>query len=31
VKTDAQVLDVHLGPSWYLKKQGFVFAVGDKL
>lgn len=29
LKTKDATLDVHVGPSWYLDKQGFQFAEGD--
>jgi hypothetical protein len=31
LKTEAEVLDVHIGPSSFLKKQGFTFAKGDQV
>lgn len=29
LKTKDSTLDVHVGPSWYLDKQGVTFAEGD--
>ena len=29
LKTKDSTLDVHVGPSWYLEKQGITFAEGD--
>lgn len=29
LKTKDSILDVHVGPSWYLDKQGVTFAEGD--
>ncbi len=29
LKTNDSTLDVHVGPSWYLDKQGVTFAEGD--
>ena len=29
LKTKDSTLDVHVGPSWYLDKQGITFAEGD--
>ena len=31
LKTDAETMDVHVGPSSYLVKQGFSFAEGDQV
>jgi hypothetical protein len=31
LKTAKETVPVHLGPSWYLEKQGVVFAPGDKV
>ncbi|MDI6853035.1 MAG: DNA-binding protein [Deltaproteobacteria bacterium] len=31
LKTAAETIDVHLGPSWYVEQQGMAFAAGDKL
>jgi hypothetical protein len=31
LKTEAEVLDVHVGPSSFLVKQGFEFAKGDQI
>jgi len=30
-KTDAGVLDVHVGPTWWLDEQKYEFAAGDTL
>ncbi len=31
LKTKDSTLDVHVGPSWYIDKQGFKFAEGDTI
>lgn len=31
LKTAAETIDVHLGPTWYVDQQGLTFAAGDKL
>lgn len=31
LKTAKETIPVHLGPSWYLEKQGMTFAQGDKV
>lgn len=31
VKTDAETIEVHLGPEWYLDSQKFSIEVGDSL
>lgn len=31
LKTDAEILDVHLGPEWYLDQQDFNIEPGDSL
>lgn len=31
VKTDSEDLNVHLGPSWYINKQGFQITAGDNV
>jgi hypothetical protein len=31
LKTDKEAIPVHLGPSWYMEKQGMAFAPGDKV
>lgn len=31
VKSEAETLDVHLGPSAYISNQGFAFAKGDSI
>ena len=31
LKTDKGSIPVHLGPSWYMDKQGVKFAAGDKV
>lgn len=31
LKTGKETTPVHLGPSWYVEKQGIIFAPGDKL
>jgi hypothetical protein len=31
LKTEKETIPVHLGPSWYMEKQGMTFAPGDKV
>ncbi|MCX5891241.1 MAG: DNA-binding protein [Deltaproteobacteria bacterium] len=31
LKTEKETIPVHLGPSWYLEKQGITFAPKDKV
>jgi hypothetical protein len=31
LKTAKEAIPVHLGPSWYMEKQGMAFAPGDKV
>lgn len=31
VKTDKETIPVHLGPAWYVDKQGVKLAAGDKI
>jgi len=31
LKTEKEAIPVHLGPSWYLEKQGMTLAPGDKV
>ncbi len=31
LKTGQETIDVHLGPFWYVEKQGLIFAPGDKV
>jgi hypothetical protein len=31
LKTEKETVPVHLGPSWYLEKQGVAVAAGDKV
>ena len=31
LKTEKEAISVHLGPSWYMEKQGMTFAPGDKV
>ena len=31
LKTEKETIPVHLGPSWYLEKQGITFAPKDKM
>ena len=31
LKTDKETIPVHLGPSWYMEKQGMTIASGDKV
>jgi hypothetical protein len=31
LKTAKETIPVHLGPSWYLDKQGMTFSAGDKV
>jgi hypothetical protein len=31
LKTDKETIPVHLGPGWYMEKQGADFAAGDKV
>ena len=31
LKTEKETIPVHLGPSWYLEKQGVTIAQGDKV
>jgi hypothetical protein len=31
LKTEKEAISVHLGPSWYMEKQGMAFAQGDKV
>jgi hypothetical protein len=31
LKTAKETIPVHLGPSWYMEKQGMTFASGDKV
>jgi hypothetical protein len=31
LKTDGGVIDVHVGPSWFVQEKGFAFAPGDAL
>jgi hypothetical protein len=31
LKTAKETIPVHLGPSWYVEKQGMTFASGDKV
>jgi len=31
LKTEKEVIPVHLGPSWYLEKQAVVFVPGDQV
>jgi hypothetical protein len=31
LKTEKETIPVHLGPSWYMEKQGITFATGEKV
>jgi len=31
LKTEKETIPVHLGPSWYMEKQGITFAPGEKV
>jgi hypothetical protein len=31
LKTDKETIPVHLGPGWYVEKQGVTLAAGDKV
>ena len=31
LKTDAEALDVHVGPSWFLSREKMEFAKGDEI
>ncbi len=31
VKGDKETMEVHVGPTWYLKQKGYFFAKGDQI